>query len=89
MQLQADLLGRPVAVAAASEASAVGAALLAVRALGLAGDVPPTAAPTVVEPRLPEDQRRRARAAWADAVRRSRGHAVPSPAVPAPTTDRR
>jgi glycerol kinase len=89
MQLQADLLGRPVAVAAASEASAVGAALLAVRALGLAGDVPPPAAPTVVEPRLPEDQRRRARAAWADAVRRSRGHAVPSPAVPAPTTDRR
>jgi glycerol kinase len=66
MQLQADLLGRPVSIAATAEASAVGAAVLA-------GAGRPGSEPTaVVEPQLPDEQRLRARAAWADAVRRSR-----------------
>jgi glycerol kinase len=82
MQLQADLLGRPVSVAASAEASAVGAALLA-------GAGRPRSEPgVVVHPLLPEDQRVRARAAWADAVRRARSTPAPDPS-PAPTTPRR
>lgn len=71
VQRQADLLGRPVAPATAPEASALGAALLAARTLGL-----PTADPVPgprVEPILPPDQRATDRAAWRDAVARSRG----------------
>lgn len=91
MQTQADLLGRPVAVSAAAEASALGAADLAARTLGLVTSSP--AAPRATyRPRLSETQRAERRAAWHAAVRRSRGLAVtPSNAqqelsTPDPTT---
>jgi glycerol kinase len=74
VQRQADLLGRPVAPATAPEASALGAALLAARTLGL-----PVADPVVgarVEPRLAPGERTADRAAWRDAVSRSRGLTV-------------
>ena len=75
MQLQADLLGRPLHVADVPEASALGAALLAARTLGHAG---PTSghsgrlrghqqvSPGSIDPGP-------AREHWARAVRRSRG----------------
>lgn len=85
MQLQADLLGRPVRVAAVTEASAAGAAMLAARAHGLAGDGrTPAAASSVLAPRWPEDDRRRARRAWADAVHRSRSALPGTPTTPHP-----
>lgn len=72
MQLQADLLDRPVHVADVPEASALGAALLAARTLGL--EAAPAAAGVVVEPRgaAPAAHRQ----AWARAVARSRGREV-------------
>jgi glycerol kinase len=74
MQLQADLLGRPVHVADVPEASALGAALLAARTLGLA--VAPATVGVAVEPG--DDPRTSdRRGAWARAVARSRGHEVP------------
>lgn len=92
MQAQADLLGRDVVVADVSEASALGAALLAARALGL----PPPSGPAArgdetaprqagggrVTPVVPGPERARRRAAWAEAVRRSRGLPV-DPGPPA------
>lgn len=85
MQLQADLLGRTVHVADSPDASALGVALLAARSLGL-GDVPPAGPPRPADPRtavgaaLSGDERAARRAAWGEAVLRSRGLAV--------TTDR-
>jgi glycerol kinase len=72
MQCQADLLGRPVHVAHAPEASALGAAILAARTLGYSGALP--TATREVEPRLGNP--RAAREEWARAVSRSRGLAV-------------
>ena len=72
MQLQADLLGRPVHVADVPEASALGAALLAARTLGRAGQasaVTEQVSPGSTDPRP-------AREHWARSVRRSRGLAV-------------
>jgi glycerol kinase len=72
MQVQADLLGRSVHVADTAEASALGAALLAARALGYPGHASTEArevAPGLID-------RGAARTAWARAVRRSRGLAV-------------
>lgn len=76
MQLQADLLGRDVAVSPVAEASALGAALLAARTIG--------AADTWVsgESRTVEAAPTRAdRSVWGDAIRRSRGFAT-SPIEP-------
>ncbi len=77
MQAQADLLGRAVVVADVSEASALGAALLAARTLGLspplASTPPSEATDDGVVPRVPDGDRVARRAAWATAVRRSRG----------------
>ena len=68
MQLQADLLGRPVHVAATPEASALGVAALAARAVGLpVAPSPPSAA---VEPAGADRSTRRA--TWARAVARAR-----------------
>ena len=68
MQVQADLLGRPVQVAAAPEASALGVAALAARTAGLpVAAVPPTAA---VAPAAPD--RPTSRVTWARAVARAR-----------------
>lgn len=76
MQLQADLLDRPVLVADAPEASALGAAALAARTLGL----PPVASAPgrLVEPTSDPERRGAARARWHQAVLRSRGLAVPT-----------
>jgi glycerol kinase len=71
VQRQADLLGRPVAVARAPEASAVGVALLAARSLGLAA-APPKSGPAVA-PTISPGRRDADRAGWHAAVRRSRG----------------
>jgi glycerol kinase len=73
MQLQADLLGRPVHVADAPEASALGAALLAARTLGHAGP-PPWPTPPVTRKVSPGSvDPGPAREQWTRAVRRSRG----------------
>ena len=72
MQLQADLLGRPVHVADEPEASALGAARLAARTLGFAA---PAAAVTQRVSPGPIDPRP-SREHWARSVRRSRGLAV-------------
>jgi glycerol kinase len=72
MQLQADLLGRPVHVADVPEASALGAALLAARTLGYAGQasaVTRQVSPGSIDPGP-------AREHWARSVSRSRGLAV-------------
>jgi glycerol kinase len=85
MQIQADLLGRPLLVADTPEASALGAALLAARTLDLAAPAasPGTGAGTrergddgLVRPVMSLDERRRRRAEWATAVDRSRGRTV-------------
>ena len=78
MQIQSDLLGRPVNVADASEASALGAALLAARTLGLAPAARADERPSInVRPTIDVEARGARRAAWAEAVARSRGRAVP------------
>jgi glycerol kinase len=78
LQLQADLLGRPVERAAMAETTALGAALLAGRAAGvwssddeLAALLP---AGRVFEPRADESWRGAMRARWRDAVERTRSH---------------
>ena len=81
MQLQADLLGKPVDVADSSEASALGAALLAARTLGLAPSTSTAAgASPAVTPEIGSVERAQRRAGWASAVARSRGRAAPSAA---------
>ncbi|GAA3863084.1 FGGY family carbohydrate kinase [Tessaracoccus defluvii] len=74
MQLQADVLGRPLHVAAAPEASALGVAALAARAL----DLPVAAAEEgrQVHPDPTQGWVSTSRARWRDAIGRSRGHAV-------------
>ncbi|MCL1899711.1 MAG: FGGY family carbohydrate kinase [Promicromonosporaceae bacterium] len=75
MQIQADLLGRPVEVSPLPFASALGAADLA--AVVLTGQpLPKSGTPTVFEPAITDSERRRARATWRQAVLRSRGHAI-------------
>jgi glycerol kinase len=66
MQLQADLLGMPVEVAAERETTALGAAALA------AGREAGVAATTAYEPVLSRDEAAAARALWAAALDRSR-----------------
>lgn len=82
MQIQADLLGRAVRVADAPEASALGAALLAARALGLAEA--PSATGVSVHPTAPDDDRQARRAGWATAVARARGLPVADGSIPEP-----
>lgn len=76
MQMQADLLGRPVERAAIPETTALGAALLAGRAVGLWADDAEIAGLVVVgtrfEPVMPAARRAAERARWADAVERTR-----------------
>ncbi|WP_165372786.1 FGGY-family carbohydrate kinase [Pengzhenrongella frigida] len=80
MQLQADLIGRPVHVADASEASALGVALLAARTLGLVPTDPiggTDQASEATAPAIGATERAARRRAWATAVARSRGRTVP------------
>jgi glycerol kinase len=74
MQIQADLIERPVQVSDAPEASALGAATLARRTLGHVAE------PARVREQLQPSGRDAApaRRAWARAVARSRGRAVTS-----------
>ena len=91
MQLQADLLGRPVLVADTPEASALGVALLAARQVS--GDPASTAAEATVgtghdvRPGLDEGGRQAHRAAWTAAVGRSRWRAPDAAPHPRPTAD--
>lgn len=71
MQLQADLVGRPVRVADVAEASAIGAAQLGWARLGVC--LPEAGDGRMYVPLLDDDARERQRAAWATAVARSRG----------------
>jgi len=70
MQLQADLLGVPVAVAAERETTALGAASLA-----LAG-APRVPVGEVFEPRLEPERAADLRAAWRQGLRRARSESV-------------
>jgi glycerol kinase len=72
MQLQADLIGVPVEVAAEVETTALGAAALA---LGNRSGVPVGAR---YEPRLSRDEAAAERARWAGALARARGPVVPT-----------
>lgn len=67
-QLQADLLGRPIERSAAPDATVAGAAGLALVGAGLLADVTGLEALLApaerIEPSLPEEERRRERAAW-------------------------
>jgi glycerol kinase len=74
MQLQADLIGSPVEVAADAEATAIGAAALAGLAVGTWASVDELASlirrGARFEPRMPADEVAQRRADWQDAVRR-------------------
>lgn len=68
MQLQADLIDRPVQTCGVEEIGALGVAAMALSVLG--HDMPLPARATRYAPELPADLRHRGRALWADAVRR-------------------
>jgi glycerol kinase len=85
MQVQADLLSRPVTVADSPAASALGVARLAAERLGFAPPEP--AAGLQIDPVA--ENRHHARNRWAQALSRSRGVSVsPEDAPPAATTER-
>jgi glycerol kinase len=75
MQLQADLLGCPVEVAADADATALGAAALAGLGVGTWADVDDVAASirrgTRYEPRMEHGEVERLRSTWRDAVGRA------------------
>jgi glycerol kinase len=71
MQFQADLLGIPVEVAAEREQTALGAALLAGRAVGLWPESQPSPVGARYEPRLARDEAERLYAGWREALRRA------------------
>jgi glycerol kinase len=72
MQLQADLLGVPVEVAAERETTALGAAALA------AGTSPSVAVGAMYEPRMSRDEAAALRAEWGDALARARRPSAPA-----------
>lgn len=74
MQLQADLIGRPVHVSSAAEASALGVAQLAATTLGL--EVAPPEEGNRVVPDESQSWTSPSRQRWRTAVARSRGLAV-------------
>ena len=80
MQLQADVLGRPVDRPAMLETTALGAALLAGMATGFFADAAAVATARrverVFEPRIDDAARRALLETWHDAVGRSRGWAM-------------
>jgi glycerol kinase len=88
MQVQADLLGRQVRVADVAEASALGVAKLAVRrTTGTAPTDQSTQHGRDVRPALDDQERSTQRAAWTDAVARSRWRAPVPAAQHRPTPD--
>ena len=87
MQLQADLLGRPVLCPAMEELSALGAAAMAFQALGR--PLPQaTRKPTSYEPNLHPATRAQILHRWASAVAKAR-HGNPPPLQPTPPSIRR
>lgn len=72
MQLQANLLNRPVLRAEIEEVGALGVAAMAFFGLGIAGAERPEQA-TRFEPEMSEDQRQGQRDRWLQAVARARG----------------
>ncbi|MEA2661158.1 MAG: glycerol kinase [Chloroflexota bacterium] len=90
MQLQADLLGVPVEVAAVRETTALGAALLAGLGVGLWKTTAELAARREVAarytPAMSADERDLRYAGWLRAVERSRGWVSPSGPAPASST---
>ena len=77
MQLQADLLGKPLRVSDVPEASALGAALLAMHAEGVAEHASSNRYSTrTIAPEMSDERRREARHQWRLAVARSRGQSV-------------
>jgi glycerol kinase len=90
MQLQADLLGVPVEVAAIRETTALGAALLAGLGVGIWKTTAELAARRDVAaryaPTMSADERDLRYAGWLRAVERSRGWASPSVSAPASST---
>lgn len=75
MQIQADITGKPVHAVSIAEASAMGAARLAMRAAGTAVKTAPSTF-DVYTPSLTDHRRRRARGQWETAVARSTGRSV-------------
>ena len=77
MQIQADLLGRPVVRSAVPETTALGAAYLAGLGVGLWSGLDDLASrwrsDRTFEPRLPADQREELYAGWRRAVERAKG----------------
>ncbi|HEY7207463.1 MAG TPA: glycerol kinase GlpK [Gaiellaceae bacterium] len=71
MQFQADLLGIPVEVAAETEQTALGAALLAGLALGVWDEPRPTPTTARYEPRLDSEEAERLYAGWREALHRT------------------
>jgi glycerol kinase len=90
MQLQADVLGLPVEVAAVRETTALGAAFLAGLGTGVWKTTADLAARRGVaarfEPSMGEDERELRYAGWLRAVERSRGWVSPSGSAPASST---
>jgi glycerol kinase len=68
MQIQADLLGAEIIRPAMVESTALGAARLAARAVGLPAAPPPAEGTRVFRPALDEEARARARGRWKEAV---------------------
>ncbi|MEX1252750.1 MAG: FGGY-family carbohydrate kinase, partial [Dehalococcoidia bacterium] len=78
MQIQADVIGRPVVRSAVTETTALGAAYLAGLGVGIwtLDDISSRwRADRTFEPRLPEDHRETLYAGWRRAVERARGWA--------------
>ena len=69
MQFQADVIGRPVAAAAAAEVSALGAAAMAYAGLGL--PMAPVTAAQAYTPAMPQADRRAHLARWHTAIART------------------
>jgi len=90
MQLQSDLLGLPVEVAAARETTALGAAFLAGLGVGVWASTDELAGHRAIaarfEPAMAGDERDSRYAGWLRAVERSRGWANPSGPAPASST---
>jgi glycerol kinase len=72
IQTQADLLGREVEVSDVAEVSALGAAKLALRALGHQDAWPTNSSGRIYRPIADPDERRRRRAHWAGEINRTR-----------------
>jgi glycerol kinase len=77
MQFQADIIDRPVAVAAAAEVSALGAAAMAYAGLG--HRMPPVAAAHCYAPAMSDTRRNAHLAQWHDAVARTLTQPEPGP----------